>query len=228
MAIKATNRPLGNPMRLIAVLTVLLFGAAAMAQEILPSDLNPAPPEPILKTAMFAGGCFWCMQPAFDGIPGVVGTRVGYTGGDVPDPTYEQVTSGKTGHLEAIEVTYDERRVKYEALLNIFWENVDPTDMDGQFADRGSQYRTAIFVVDTAQQQMAEASKAAIAQKLAPATTATAIAPANAFYPAEDYHQQYYRKNSTRYTMYKYGSGRAAKLEQLWGNKKEKSLAEQP
>ncbi len=193
-----------------------------MAQELTQEELNPKPPEPIIKTAIFAGGCFWCMQPAFDGTPGVTATSVGYTGGASPNPTYEQVTAGNSGHIEAIEVTYDERRVAYARLLDIYWENIDPTDAGGQFADRGSQYQTAIFVADEAQQLAAETSKTAVAARFPDHRIATVIVPAKAFYPAEDYHQKYYQKNAGRYTMYKYGSGRAGKLEQIWGEKKEK------
>lgn len=207
-------------MRLIALLTVFFFGGLAMAQEITPADLNPTPPTPVIKTAIFAGGCFWCMQPAFDGTPGVTGTIVGYTGGASANPTYEEVSSGKSGHIEAIEVTYDENRVKYNRLLEIYWENVDPTDKGGQFADRGSQYLTAIYVADDSQRAAAEESKVAVQKKFNAQKIVTTIVAASPFYPAEDYHQKYYQKNSARYTMYKYGSGRANKLEQLWGDTK--------
>jgi len=147
----------------------------------------------------------------------VTASAVGYTGGHVPNPTYEQVVSDTTGHVEAIQVTYDPAKVSYEALLGIYWENIDPLDTGGQFADRGEHYHTVIFVADDAQRKAAEASKAAIAKKFAGKPIATEILPAKPFYVAEDYHQRYYQKNSMRYTAYKYGSGRVDRLKQLWG-----------
>ncbi len=168
------------------------------------------------ETAIFAGGCFWCMEPPFDAAEGVVKTTVGYTGGKVENPTYEQVVSKTTGHYEAIEVVYDPARTSYEKLLGIFWENIDPADAGGQFADRGQSYHTAIFYRDEAQKLAAEASKAAVAKKLGQ-PIATAIIAASAFYPAEDYHQEYYKKNAVHYNAYKYGSGRPARLQEIWG-----------
>ena len=206
-------------MRLFALLIALVIGSTAMAKDIV-NELNPAAPEPITKTAIFAGGCFWCMQPAFDALPGVLSTRVGYTGGADTTPTYEEVSSGTSGHVEAIEITYDENRVTYDALLDIYWQNIDPTDEGGQFADRGSQYQTAIFYADDTQKTAAETSKTSIAKQLG-MKVATRILPAKPFYAAEEHHQQYYKKNAGHYTMYKYGSGRVRKLEQLWGEKVE-------
>ncbi len=168
------------------------------------------------ETAIFAGGCFWCIEPPFDAAEGVVKTTVGYTGGHVVSPSYEQVTSKKTGHYEAIEVVYDPAKTSYEKLLTIFWENIDPTDAGGQFADRGQSYHTAIFYRDETQKKAAEASKSEVAKKLGQ-TIATAILPASAFYPAEDYHQEYYKKNAGHYNAYKYGSGRPARLKEIWG-----------
>ena len=172
------------------------------------------------KTAIFAGGCFWCMQPAFDNTPGVSQTRVGFSGGTVANPSYEQVTRGGSGHVEAIEVTYDPAKVTYDALLDIYWQNIDPTDAEGQFADRGAHYRTIVFVADDTQRKAAEASKAAIAKKLAPSPVHTAIKDAKPFYPAEDYHQKYYEKNKIHYNAYKYGSGRVSGLKEIWGKEK--------
>lgn len=169
-----------------------------------------------IETAIFAGGCFWCIEPPFDAAEGVVKTTVGYTGGHVANPTYEQVTRKKTGHYEAIEVAYDPAKTSYEKLLTIFWQNIDPTDAGGQFADRGQSYHTAIFYHDETQKKAAEASRAAVAKKLGQ-PIATKIIAASTFYPAEDYHQEYYKKNATHYNAYKYGSGRPSRLKEIWG-----------
>jgi methionine-S-sulfoxide reductase len=171
-----------------------------------------------LQIATFAGGCFWCMQPPFDNAEGVVSTRVGYTGGDVPNPTYAQVSSGTTGHLEAIEVTYDPKQISYEDLLTIFWHNIDPTQGDGQFVDRGPQYHTAIFYHDEAQHHAAEQSKSALAASgKFDSPIVTKILPAKPFYPAEDYHQHFSDKNPLRYEIYRSGSGRSRYIERTWG-----------
>ncbi len=188
---------------LIALMTLML-GASAMAAET--------------KTAIFAGGCFWCMQPGFDNTPGVIKTEVGYSGGHVANPTYEQVISDTTGHYEAIQVTYDPAKVSYDTLLETYWENIDPLDAGGQFADRGEHYHTIIFVADDAQRAAAEASREKVAAKFAPQKVATQILPAKPFYPAEDYHQKYYEKNKLRYNAYKYGSGRVGRLKELWSD----------
>lgn len=176
---------------------------------------------PRLQTAVFAGGCFWCMQPGFDAMPGVSGTKVGYTGGKAATATYEQVSSGATGHFEAIEVTYDPAKVKYAALVEHYFENIDPTDTEGQFSDHGSQYKTAIFYADAEQKKVAEAALKVVVKKFAPQPVATVILPAKPFYTAEDYHQKYYEKNSLQYNAYKYGSGRVSGLKKLWGGKAE-------
>jgi peptide-methionine (S)-S-oxide reductase len=168
-------------------------------------------------TATFAGGCFWCMQSPFDGLPGVVSSRVGYTGGDTVNPTYEQVSSGKTGHAESIEVVYDEKRISYERLLDVFWRQVDPLDTGGQFCDQGSQYRSAIFTHDAEQKRLAEESKAAVEQRLGK-RVATQIVAASTFYPAEDYHQKYSVKNPIRYRFYRQSCGRDRRLHELWGD----------
>ncbi len=166
------------------------------------------------NSAIFAGGCFWCMEGEYAGIAGVKKVTSGYTGGKTENPTYEQVSAGNTGHLEAIEVIYNPVEVKYERLLEIFWENIDPLDADGQFCDKGSQYLAGIFTSDNYQKQLAEASKAEIAKKFGK-PIATIIKPASKFYPAEDYHQQYYIKSKDRYKRYRNGCGRDARLEQL-------------
>ncbi len=173
--------------------------------------------------ATFAGGCFWCMQPAFDQLEGVVKTTVGYAGGNIDSPSYEQVVKGGTGHAEAIQIVYDPKQVSYDKLLDIYWRNIDPTQVDGQFADRGSQYRTAIFYHDAKQQQTAKQSK----EKLAASgrfkkSIVTEIVPATKFYSAEDYHQKYYQKNPTHYQLYKVGSGREGYLKAKWADEKKK------
>lgn len=170
------------------------------------------------RTAVFAGGCFWCMQPPFDKTKGVISTRVGYTGGDKANPTYEEVSSGKTGHREAIEVTYDPEVISYDELLKIFWRNIDPLNADGQFCDRGFQYTSAIFVRDEAERKLAEASKSDLEKKQnLKSKVATSIVPAKTFYPAEDYHQKYAEKNPVRYKFYRTTCGRDRRLKQVWG-----------
>ncbi|RMG66424.1 MAG: peptide-methionine (S)-S-oxide reductase [Calditrichaeota bacterium] len=174
-----------------------------------------------LAVATFAGGCFWCMEPPFEELEGVVEVVAGYTGGHVANPTYEQVCSGTTGHYEAVQVTYDPERVSYRQLLEVFWRNIDPTDPGGQFADRGPQYRTAIFYHDEAQRREAEASRKALEESgLFDRPIATQILPAAPFYPAEAYHQDYYKKCPLPYQRYKVGSGRAAFLEKMWQKQK--------
>jgi len=175
---------------------------------------------PHAATATFAGGCFWCMEPPYEKLPGVVAVVSGYTGGAKANPTYEQVSAGTTGHAEAVQVVYDPKKVTYEQLLDVFWHNIDPTVKDRQFCDGGSQYRSAIFYMDGAQRQAAEASKAALDKsKPFKEPIVTEIAMAGAFYPAEDYHQDYYKKNPVRYQIYRSGCGRDARLKQLWGDK---------
>jgi methionine-S-sulfoxide reductase len=169
--------------------------------------------------AIFAGGCFWCMQPPFDHQEGVLSTEVGYTGGDIPNPDYRQVSEGGSGHLEAIRVVYDPRQVSYSRLLQIFWRNIDPTQADGQFADRGSQYETAIFYKDEEQHRLAVQSKEELKQSGRFADPiATKILPAAPFYSAETEHQRFYQKNSRHYQQYKFGSGRAGFIERVWGD----------
>lgn len=168
--------------------------------------------------ATFAGGCFWCMEEAFDPIPGVLSTVSGYVGGKTKNPTYEQVSTGRTGHAEVIQIEYDPKRVSYEKLLEAFWRNIDPTQREGQFCDHGSQYRSAIFYHDEEQKRLAEASRAALLKNRPfKGEIVTEIVQAAQFYPAEDYHQDYYKKNPVRYKFYKTGCGRAARLKELWG-----------
>jgi len=172
------------------------------------------------KIATFAGGCFWCMQPPFDKTDGVISTTAGYTGGHVDNPTYQQVSAGKTGHAEAVEVLYDPKKVSYEKLLDIFWHQINPTTPDRQFVDVGNQYRTAIFYHDEEQHRLAEESKKRMEESgRFGAPIVTQIVPAGPFWPAEKYHQEYYKKNPLRYKFYRYGSGRDQYLEKIWGKK---------
>ena len=170
------------------------------------------------EKAIFAAGCFWCTEEALEKVPGVVAAVSGYTGGTVKNPSYEQVSSGRTGHAEAVEVTYDPAKVSYEQLLDVFWVNHDPTVKDRQFCDSGSQYRPGIFYLDEQQKQLAEASKAKW-EKTKPfkQPILTEITKAGPFYPAEDYHQDYYKKNPLQYRFYVTGCGRYARLDSLWG-----------
>lgn len=169
------------------------------------------------ETATFAGGCFWCMQPPYDKLEGVLSTTVGYTGGSVENPTYEQVCTGRTGHAEAVRITFDPERIGYEKLLDVFWRNIDPTTDGGQFADQGSQYRTAVFYHDERQKRLAEESKARLLASGKFDRIATEIVPAGPFYPAEEHHQKYSRKNPAHYERYRTGSGRAGYLDRTWG-----------
>lgn len=176
-----------------------------------------------LETATFAGGCFWCMEGAFAGTAGVTSITSGYTGGIAEDPTYEDVCGGESGHTEAVRITFDPKSVSYRQLLDIFWRNIDPLDAGGQFVDRGSQYRSAIFY-HTEDQKIAamEYRNELNASGRFTKTIATAIEPAAAFYPAEEYHQEFFRKNPLRYQNYRHGSGRPARLAQLWSADAEK------
>jgi peptide-methionine (S)-S-oxide reductase len=170
------------------------------------------------EKATFAAGCFWCTEEAFEKVPGVVSAVSGYIGGTVKNPSYEQVTTGRTGHTEAVEVTYDPAKVSYEKLLDVFWLNHDPTVKDRQFCDAGPQYRAEIFWHTEEQKRLAEASKAKWEkQKRFRQPIVTPITKASAFYPAEEYHQDYYKKNALQYRLYVTGCGRYARLDQLWG-----------
>ena len=184
----------------------LVSGALALAE----------PPK--RATAVFAGGCFWCEETAFEDVPGVVAVISGYTGGQVPNPTYEQVSAGVTGHAESVQVVYDPDKISYEKLLDIFWHNVDPLQKDAQFCDHGTQYRSAIFYKDAAQQKAAEASKAKLEEEERfKGKIVTQIVPATPFYRAEEYHQDFYKKDPIRYKTYRLGCGRDARLKELWG-----------
>jgi peptide-methionine (S)-S-oxide reductase len=166
--------------------------------------------------AIFAGGCFWCEETAFEGVPGVSAAVSGYSGGSKKNPAYEEVSSGSTGHAESVRVTFDPAKISYARLLEIFWHSVDPTDRGGQFCDRGNQYRSAIFYLDDSQRRAAEESKKAIEAQLK-RSVVTEITKAGEFYPAEDYHQDFYKKNPVRYYSYREGCGRDRRLRELWG-----------
>jgi peptide-methionine (S)-S-oxide reductase len=175
-------------------------------------------PRPAVAT--FAGGCFWCMEPPFDKLEGVISTTSGYIGGHKADPTYKEVSAGTTGHTEAVQIVYDPDRVSYQELLQVFWINIDPLDARGQFCDKGDQYRTGIFYHDSEQQHLAEASKRDLQDSgRLGGPIVTEITEATTFYPAEDYHQDYYQRNPVRYKFYRYSCGRDQRLEQLWGER---------
>jgi peptide-methionine (S)-S-oxide reductase len=196
---------------------VLILGWAGPGRESSAQD-KPAGGGRGLAKATFAGGCFWCMEPPYDVLPGVVSTTSGYIGGQKLDPTYEEVSGGGTGHTEAVEVAYDPAKVSYGRLLDVFWRNVDPTVRDRQFCDVGNQYRTGIFYHDETQKRLAEQSKQALERtKAFKEPIVTPIVPAGRFYPAEEYHQDYYKKNPLRYKFYRSNCGRDRRLEQLWG-----------
>jgi methionine-S-sulfoxide reductase len=201
---------LSQVLRWFAPLALLLGISAAFAQAPKVDGKN--------AIATFAAGCFWCVEEAFEKVPGVSIVVSGYIGGRIANPTYEQVITGTTGHTEAVQVTYDPGKVTYEQLVDWFWKNVDPLDARGQFCDQGSQYRSGIFFHDAAQKKIAETSKAALqASGRFKQPIVTEITAAGPFYVAEDYHQDYYKKNANRYQFYKYSCGRVMRLEQLWG-----------
>ena len=207
-----------------AGLFALVLGVAVSAGLVINSVVQRAEAETdAAKTtthaeAIFAGGCFWCMEPPYDKVDGVIATISGYTDGHKENPTYKEVSSGTTGHTEAIKITYDPSKVSYEQLLDIFWRNIDPVTPNRQFCDGGTQYRSGIYYLDDTQQQLAEKSKAAIEQSgVLSKAIVTEIKPASTFYPAEEYHQDYYLKNPVRYKFYRYNCGRDQRLEEIWG-----------
>ncbi|MEO8128914.1 MAG: peptide-methionine (S)-S-oxide reductase MsrA [Bryobacteraceae bacterium] len=194
--------------RATAVMLTILAGATTSVMAAPASESQRA-------TAVFAGGCFWCLEQALDAVRGVVSTTSGYTGGRTAKPTYEEVSAGNTGHMEAVQVVYDPSQVGYEDLLKVFWHNVDPVDGGGQFCDRGSQYQSAIFFQSTQERRLAERSREEVARDLH-AKIATLITPAGEFYAAEAYHQDYYSKNPARYKFYKWNCGREQRLKMVW------------
>jgi peptide-methionine (S)-S-oxide reductase len=198
-------------------LAVFILGLLAMAISSA-DEAVPATENKDASVATFAGGCFWCMEGPFDKLQGVISTTSGYTGGHTKNPTYKQTSTGRTGHTEAVQIVYDPEQVSYEKLLDVFWHNIDPTTPDQQFCDRGSQYRSGIFYHNDEQKQLAEASKSALNKnKPFSEPIVTQISKASTFYAAEDYHQDYYKKNPIRYRYYRHGCERDKRLEQLWG-----------
>jgi peptide-methionine (S)-S-oxide reductase len=199
----------------------LLFRGLTAMFMTLAATLASAADPPTAK-ATFAGGCFWCMVAPFEKLPGVITVTSGYAGGHVPNPTYDQVSSGTTGHAESVQVIYDPAKVSYDKLLDVFWHSIDPTTPKRQFCDSGDQYRTAIFYENDSQKRTATASRDALAASgTLQAPIVTEIVPASAFYPAEEYHQDYYRKKELEYQIYRHACGRDQRLQQLYGNKAE-------
>ncbi len=197
-------------MKTVRVLLLLLFVSCTTIESVETVDDK-------YQKAYFAGGCFWCMEPPFEALEGVIGATSGYMGGTVENPTYEEVTTGETGHAEVVEILFDPEIVTYEELLEVFWRNIDPTALNYQFADVGSQYRTEIFTVDEEQKNLAEKSKVELDESgkfSKPIVTAISVAPK--FYIAEEYHQDFYKKQSMRYKMYAQASGRKGFLEKTW------------
>lgn len=194
-------------------LSVLLAGISFAAGP------QPAKPAAGTATAIFAGGCFWCIEADFEKLPGVIGAESGYTAGKTANPTYEQVSAGGTGHTEAIRVSYDPAKVSYQQLVDYFWRHIDPTVKDRQFCDVGTQYRSGIYWQNEAERKIAEASRDALLKSGRLAQIQTEIAAASAFYPAEEYHQDYYKKNPIRYAYYRKGCGRDARVHEIWGDK---------
>lgn len=193
-----------NIILLFSTLIMLNIGTKAMAEE--------------LDTAVFAGGCFWCMEKPFEKLDGVISAVSGYTGGHLDKPTYEQVSAGGTGHMESVKITYNPKEISYKELLDTFWVNIDPLDGTGQFCDKGEQYRSAIFYQNAEQKKLAEESLTGIEKKLG-AKVATKVIEGKEFYPAEEYHQDYYKRNPIRYNFYRSRCGRDNRLEELWGTK---------
>ena len=201
---------------LIATISLLLsnFSFAAGAPATKPADTAM-----VTATAIFAGGCFWCIEADFEKLPGVLGAEAGYTAGRIANPTYEQVSAGGTGHTEAIRVSYDPAKVSYRQLVDYFWRHIDPTVKDRQFCDVGAQYRSGIYWQNEAERKIAEASRDALLKSGKLQNIHTEIVAASAFYPAEEYHQDYYKKNPIRYAYYRRGCGRDARVREIWGDK---------
>ncbi len=200
---------------------LLAFGCAAFTAVTISSGYGQSSSPEQTRTAIFAGGCFWCIQPAFDKPKGVIKTVVGYCGGTEPNPTYELVTSEKTNYRESIEVTYDPAKISYDQLLDIYWRQIDPTQADGQFTDVGPSYRAAIFYGNAEEKKLAEASKEKLARSgKFKKPIVTEILPAMRFYPAEDYHQKYYQENPEHFEAFEHGSGRTSFQKKTWGDRR--------
>lgn len=197
--------------------SLLLFSIFASASL---NYANAQQPKQNLETAIFAGGCFWCMEPPFERLDGVISVTSGFMGGLKKNPTYEEVSAGKTGHAESIEILYDPAKINYSKLLEVFWQNIDPLAANRQFCDVGSQYRSGIFYKDESQKKLAEESKRKLEENAKfKGKIATEITQASTFYPAEEYHQDFYKKNPIRYKSYRWGCGRDRRLEELWGSR---------
>ena len=206
-----------------AVLFTLMMGCGGI-QAAEPTQPAERPPEGMAE-AVFAGGCFWCLEGPFERLDGVISVESGYTGGIEKRPAYREVARGETSHFEAVRIVYSPDKVSYEQLVGVFWTNIDPTQSNGQFCDKGDQYRSAIFVADAREQQVAEASKKTVAARLA-RSVVTPILPTSTFWLAEDYHQDFYKKNPTRYKSYRAGCGRDRRLQQLWGQAAGKGITQ--
>lgn len=205
-------------MRMAYFFIILGFTALIGGAMTIPPPWSLAAEESHNAKATFAGGCFWCMEEVYENVDGVISVISGYTGGQLANPTYEQVSAGGTGHVESVEVVYDPDKVTYQHLLKVFWRNIDPTTPNAQFCDHGSQYRSAIFYHDETQKWLIDESKQTVeSSKSFPQPIVTEILPTSIFYPAEDYHQDFYKKNPVRYKFYKWNCGRSQRLEQLWG-----------
>ena len=215
--------------RLLAIVAFIVgvSGAACPAVSLAAGQNEPATATDGLEVATFAGGCFWCVESDFDKVPGVVRTISGYTGGHVDNPTYGQVSSGGTGHHEAVQIFYDPKQVTYAKLLEIFWRTIDPVDAGGQFCDRGESYTTAIFANSDEQLELAQASKKKLEESgVLGQPVATSVEKAGPFYPAEDYHQDFYTKNPLRYKFYRYSCGRDGRVKDLWGEQAFRGISE--
>ena len=198
----------------LAASLVLLLGGMGFA-----AGAQPAGGSQSAASAIFAGGCFWCLEADFDKLPGVLATESGYTAGKTPNPTYDQVSAGSTGHTEAVRVRYNPAKVSYQQLVDYFWRHIDPTVKDSQFCDVGTQYRSGIYWQNEVERKVAEASRDALLKSCKLKQVFTELAPASAFYPAEEYHQDYYTKNPIRYAYYRGACGRDARVQEVWGNK---------
>lgn len=210
---------MSHALKLSLPLVALLSGSIMLWTSAAQSDVA-AGGSIATAVATFSGGCFWCMEPPYDKLNGVISTTTGYIGGHKENPTYKEVSAGNTGHAEAVQVVYDPTKVSYASLLEVFWPNVDPTTPDRQFCDRGSQYRTGIFYYDEEQMRLANTSKESLIRtKPFAAPVVTDIVAAGKFYPAEDYHQDYYLKNPLRYKFYRFNCGRDQRLMEIWGEK---------
>ena len=210
---------MNRAVKIMIPLMALFIGCAAFWVYAAQTEDNAARPDGA-ELATFAGGCFWCMEPPYDTLDGVISTTAGYIGGNKDEPTYKEVSRGDTGHAEVVQVVFDPKKVSYATLLEVYWRNVDPTTPDRQFCDSGSQYRTGIFYYGEEQKRLADASKESLGQtKPFAAPVVTEIVAAGKFYPAEDYHQDYYKKNPLRYKFYRFNCGRDQRLKELWGDK---------